>query len=62
MRAARDGGAAHERYERIIRGLGAAPIILGHSFGGLLTQILLDRRLGPVSLAIHPAPPSRPTR
>src|SRR5207253_11491620 len=32
------------------------PILIGHSFGGLLVQILAGRRLGVVSVAIDPAP------
>ncbi|HWB32780.1 MAG TPA: alpha/beta hydrolase [Acidobacteriaceae bacterium] len=43
-------------YENIIRGLDEAPIILGHSFGGLIAQILLDRGLGAAGVAIAPAP------
>jgi len=43
-------------YEAIIRGLDAPPIIIGHSFGGLVTQILLDRGLGAAGVAIAPAP------
>jgi pimeloyl-ACP methyl ester carboxylesterase len=45
-----------DRYEKIIRGLDSAPIIIGHSFGGLITQILIDRGLGAVGVAIAPAP------
>lgn len=30
-------------YEEVIRGRGDASIIMGHSFGGAITQILLDR-------------------
>ena len=45
-----------EHYERIIGGLGNAPFIIGHSFGGLITQILLDRGLGAAGVAIAPAP------
>jgi pimeloyl-ACP methyl ester carboxylesterase len=44
-------------YEQIIRGLDRPPIIMGHSFGGLVTQILLDRGLGAAGVAVHPAPP-----
>jgi pimeloyl-ACP methyl ester carboxylesterase len=29
---------------------------MGHSFGGLITQVLLDRGLGAAGVAIHPAP------
>lgn len=45
-----------DHYEKIIRGLDTPPIIIGHSFGGLITQILLDRGLGAAGVAIAPAP------
>jgi len=45
-----------DHYERIIRELGKPPIIMGHSFGGLITQVLLDRGLGAAGVAISPAP------
>ena len=45
-----------EHYERIIRELDRPPIIMGHSFGGLFTQILLDRGLGAAGVAIASAP------
>jgi pimeloyl-ACP methyl ester carboxylesterase len=44
-------------YERIIRELETPPIIIGHGFGGLVTQILLDRGWGAAGVAIAPAPP-----
>lgn len=44
-------------YEKTIRGLDEPPILIGHSFGGLFTQILLDRGLGAMGVAIDPAPP-----
>ena len=43
-------------YETIINELEQPPIIVGHSFGGLMTQILLDRGLGSAGVAIAPAP------
>jgi pimeloyl-ACP methyl ester carboxylesterase len=46
-----------DHYERLIRALERPPIIMGHSFGGLVTQILLDRGLGRAGVAIDPAPP-----
>ncbi|MGH3366593.1 MAG: alpha/beta hydrolase [Nocardioidaceae bacterium] len=46
-----------DHYEGIIRGLGAPPVLMGHSFGGLLVQILLDRGVGSAGVAIHPAAP-----
>ncbi len=44
-------------YEKIIRALPHPPIIIGHSFGGLFTEILLDKGLGSCGIAIDPAPP-----
>jgi non-heme chloroperoxidase len=40
----------------IIRRLDRKPAIVGHSFGGLLTQILAGRGLAAASVAIDPAP------
>jgi pimeloyl-ACP methyl ester carboxylesterase len=45
-----------DHYDRIIRGLDTAPVIMGHSFGGLITELLLDRGLGAAGVAISPAP------
>lgn len=45
-----------DHYDGIIRGLETSPIIMGHSFGGLFTQMLLDRGLGAAGVAIDPAP------
>jgi non-heme chloroperoxidase len=42
--------------EAIIRRLDQKPAIIGHSFGGLLTQILAGRGLATASVAISPAP------
>ncbi|WPU64307.1 alpha/beta hydrolase [Peredibacter starrii] len=39
-------------YDKIIRSLSRAPIIMGHSMGGLITQLLLDRGLGCSGVAI----------
>jgi pimeloyl-ACP methyl ester carboxylesterase len=44
-------------YEELIRGLDRPPIIIGHSFGGLFTQLLLDRGLGVAGVAIGTATP-----
>src|SRR3954451_1256328 len=45
-----------DHYAGIIEGLDRPPIIMGHSFGGAFTQLLLDRGLGPAGVAIDPAP------
>jgi pimeloyl-ACP methyl ester carboxylesterase len=50
-------GEVTDHYERIVRGLDQPPIIMGHSFGGLVTQLLLDRGLGAAGVAVDPAPP-----
>jgi pimeloyl-ACP methyl ester carboxylesterase len=46
-----------DHYAKIIQALDAPPIVMGHSFGGLVTQILLDRGLGSAGVAIDPAQP-----
>src|SRR5436190_20297275 len=46
-----------DHYDRIIRELDRPPIIVGHSVGGLLTQLLLNRGLGAAGVAIGTAPP-----
>ena len=49
-------GQVAEHYEQIIRGLNRKPAVIGHSFGGLLAQILAGRGLAAVTVAIDPAP------
>jgi pimeloyl-ACP methyl ester carboxylesterase len=44
-----------DNYDRIIRGLDAPPIIMGHSLGGAMTQALLDRGLGAAGVGIAAA-------
>jgi len=44
-------------YEKIIRELDRPPIIIGHSFGGLFAQLLLDRGLGCAGVALGTAAP-----
>jgi pimeloyl-ACP methyl ester carboxylesterase len=46
-----------DHYEAIIRALDEPPIIMGHSFGGLYIQMLVDRGLGAVGVAIDAAQP-----
>jgi len=45
-----------EHYAGIIRGLGAKPIVIGHSFGGLIAQRLLGQGLAAAAVAIDAAP------
>jgi non-heme chloroperoxidase len=49
-------GQVAEHCEQIIRRLNKKPAIIGHSFGGLLVQILAGRGLSAVTVAIDPAP------
>jgi len=46
--------AAH--LARQIGALAESPILIGHSFGGLLTQLLLDRGIGRAGIAFNPVP------
>ena len=46
-----------DHYESLIRELGEPPVLVGHSFGGLIVELLLDRGLGRAGVAISPAPP-----
>ena len=46
-----------DHYAAIIAELDRPPIIMGHSFGGLFTQILLDRGLGAAGVAVDPGQP-----
>ena len=43
-----------DHYEHIIRGLDSPPIIMGHSIGGTVLQLLLDRGLGRAGVGIAP--------
>jgi pimeloyl-ACP methyl ester carboxylesterase len=43
-----------DHYEEVIRGLGEPPIIIGHSLGGTITQLLLDRGLGAAAVGLAP--------
>jgi non-heme chloroperoxidase len=49
-------GQVADHFEEIVSKLDKKPIIIGHSFGGLLAQILAGRGLAAVSVAIDPAP------
>jgi non-heme chloroperoxidase len=49
-----DDVVAH--YAEIIRGLGSPPVVIGHSFGGLIVQRLLGQDLASAGVAIDAAP------
>src|SRR6202162_3300574 len=49
-------GQVADHFAQIIRKLKKKPAIIGHSFGGLLAQILAGRGLASATVAIDPAP------
>src|SRR5579859_2080171 len=49
-------GQVADHFGEVIGKLDKKPAVIGHSFGGLLTQILAGRGLAAVSVAIDPAP------
>jgi non-heme chloroperoxidase len=54
--AGKSVGEVADHFDEVIKGLTRKPAIVGHSFGGLLTQILAGRGLSAASVAIDPAP------
>jgi non-heme chloroperoxidase len=49
-------GQVADYQEAVVRRLEKKPAVIGHSFGGLLTQILAGRGVSAVSVALDPAP------
>jgi pimeloyl-ACP methyl ester carboxylesterase len=49
-------GQVADHYADVIGRLDRKPAVIGHSFGGLLTQMIAGRGLSAVSVAIDPAP------
>jgi non-heme chloroperoxidase len=49
-------GQVADHFADVIGKLDKKPAVIGHSFGGLLTQIIAGRGLSAVSVAIDPAP------
>jgi pimeloyl-ACP methyl ester carboxylesterase len=45
-----------DHHVQVVEGLPQSPVLVGHSFGGLVVQALLDRGLGRAGVAIDPAP------
>jgi pimeloyl-ACP methyl ester carboxylesterase len=45
-----------DHYEHLARALPEPPLLIGHSFGGVIVQHLLDRGVGAAGVAIDPAP------
>jgi non-heme chloroperoxidase len=49
-------GRVVDHYAGIIRSLDRRPVLVGHSFGGLIAEILAGRGLSAATVAISPAP------
>ncbi|RDH74687.1 alpha/beta fold hydrolase [Mycolicibacterium moriokaense] len=45
-----------EHFAAVLRQYDRPPVVIGHSFGGLIAQKLLDQRLVSAAIAIDPAP------
>lgn len=45
-----------DHYTKVVEALPSKPIVVGHSFGGLIASILNDRGLVPAAVALSPAP------
>jgi len=41
-----------DRYSEFVRALDQPPIVIGHSFGGLVTELVLDRGFGAAGVAL----------
>lgn len=46
-----------DHYAEFVKKLPEKPIIIGHSLGGLITQVLVNRGLSAAGVCIHPVPP-----
>jgi non-heme chloroperoxidase len=49
-------GQAADHFDAVIRKLRRRPVLVGHSFGGMLAQLLAGRGLAAATVAIDPAP------
>src|SRR6476646_5557767 len=49
-------GQVADHFEEVIAQLARKPVLIGHSFGGLLAQILAGRGCAAATVAIDPAP------
>jgi len=49
-------GQVADHFEEVIRQLTKKPAVIGHSFGGLLAQIIAGRGLSAATVAVDPAP------
>jgi pimeloyl-ACP methyl ester carboxylesterase len=46
-----------DSYVKVVKRFPEKPIVIGHSLGGLMTQIIVNRDLAAAGVAIHPVPP-----
>jgi pimeloyl-ACP methyl ester carboxylesterase len=46
-----------DHYESVIIGQAEKPVVIGHSYGGLLTQLMVNKGLAAAGVAIHSVPP-----
>jgi pimeloyl-ACP methyl ester carboxylesterase len=51
-------GSLTDHFAAIINALPGKPILIGHSLGGIIVQLLLQRELGAAGVAIRSFPPS----
>jgi non-heme chloroperoxidase len=49
-------GQVADHFSEVVRALEAKPAVVGHSFGGLLAQIVAGRGLSAATVALDPAP------
>src|SRR4051794_26587743 len=49
-------GQVADHFDEVISGLTSKPVVVGHSFGGLLAQIVAGRGLAAATVSISPAP------
>ncbi|HZG23088.1 MAG TPA: alpha/beta hydrolase [Chitinophagaceae bacterium] len=49
--------ALTDHYVDIVKGFQEKPIVIGHSLGGLVTQIIVNRDLAAAGVAVHSVPP-----
>lgn len=54
--AGKSVGQVADHLQEVVEGLDRKPVLVGHSFGGLLVQILAGRGLAAATVAISPAP------
>ncbi|MES1218275.1 MAG: alpha/beta hydrolase [Bacteroidota bacterium] len=46
-----------DHYASVVKSFPEKPIVIGHSLGGLITQVIVNRELAAAGVAIHSVPP-----